>query len=304
MDKLTWILDEKLLDRHDDCGFPRLDDAVKEAGHEIIISRQLAITDIPAFSGQNPDFDEHIKFMNHLSGELKFSIICGTVRFCNQILNSPIKYIPGAYLKKHNLKYSTAAAHYGNLMLNERFILLPYGELRRRILEDLVDGLNPPHFKHHSLFVRPDNVTKEFAGRIHNFLNPEDNIDELGKYQPINDEEIVVIAEDKSDYILAEFRHVIVNRKLITSSQYRRDDRVDIRTDCEPDCEKLAEWVAKHEWQPDYVYVVDTCLTLDGPKIIELNSFSCAGLYGCNTREIVKAVSEAAWLEYTGEIDQ
>jgi hypothetical protein len=85
----------------------------------------------------------------------------------------------------------------------------------------------------------------------------------------------------------------------VTKSQYRWD-KLDIRIDTLPECDRLAEQVAEHKWQADRVYVCDIAQTDEGPKIIELNAFSSSGLYACDTRAIVKGVSEAAWKEYLG----
>ena len=45
-------------------------------------------------------------------------------------------------------------------------------------------------------------------------------------------------------------------------------------------------------WAPDPIFVVDVCATDDGPRLLELNSFSCSDLYGCDFEPIVDAVDE------------
>ena len=65
----------------------------------------------------------------------------------------------------------------------------------------------------------------------------------------------------------------------------------------------MANTIAKLDWQPDIVYTCDIALLENGDvKVIELNSFSCAGLYACNIEDILIKVSEIALLEYNGEI--
>ena len=53
------------------------------------------------------------------------------------------------------------------------------------------------------------------------------------------------------------------------------------------------------EFRPDPVFVIDICKADDGNfYLLEIGSFSCAGLYACNLEKIVSAVSKAAIEEY------
>jgi hypothetical protein len=51
------------------------------------------------------------------------------------------------------------------------------------------------------------------------------------------------------------------------------------------------------------VYVCDVAWTDERQRarLIELNSFSSSGLYACDTRKIVSAVSAAAWNMYSSD---
>ena len=45
-------------------------------------------------------------------------------------------------------------------------------------------------------------------------------------------------------------------------------------------------------YQPDFAYTLDLVIDVKGNvKLLELNSFSCAGLYACDMEKIVKSVS-------------
>ena len=48
------------------------------------------------------------------------------------------------------------------------------------------------------------------------------------------------------------------------------------------------------------MWVLDMCKAagLGAPKVLEVNSFSCSGLYGCNIEKIVREVSRVAKEEY------
>jgi hypothetical protein len=299
---ITWIIDDLLLERHDHVGFPPIDVAAREAGHNVIMKKYVPFSDELLFT------DEDIGVLDHPIPLVTY----GCVGFIRQFQKHP--YVggacPGAYLRHEELKYSKAAAMYGPYMLNDDFVMLPYGELRRRIIEDNEMGLRPPHYDDHKMFVRPDVVTKTFAGRVFDFDTEEDDIYALDKYERIDLSELVVIAEPKD--IIAEFRHFVVNGVVVAESQYRRDGKLDIRIDVTEENSYVARMIAakkitimeqKVDWEPDTVYVVDTAETVDGPRIIEFNSASCSGLYACDTRAIVNAVAVQAWKEFTGDLD-
>jgi hypothetical protein len=86
---------------------------------------------------------------------------------------------------------------------------------------------------------------------------------------------------------------------------------LDVRRDTHPICDTMAQKVAEAEWQADRVYICDVALVDSAPyeggtkqaKIIELNAFSCSGLYACDTYKIVEAVSKAAEQEALGMYD-
>jgi len=53
--------------------------------------------------------------------------------------------------------------------------------------------------------------------------------------------------------------------------------------------------MAQLSYEPDPVWVLDICQLKNGSlKIIEVNSFSCSGLYACDMNPIVENVSRLA----------
>ena len=282
-----WVIDTVLLERHDDgFGFPRIEEAAKQLGHDVYITKYIPFSDMPEF-----DFN--------LLDPGKPTILYGSIQFLNQVKRWRMSLpMPGTYFKTEELRYSNYSPIYGDLMLNDRYIMLPYGEVKRRLHWDLDYALQPPYFESPKMFIRPDAVTKSFAGRVIDFASENENPSALSQYEKILDHELCILAPETE--IIGEYRHIICNRKVIAQSQYRRDGKLDIRIDVEPECQRLAEEVAKRDYQPDTVYTLDTAWTPDGPRIVEFNAFSCSGLYACDTIEIVKKVSEEAIREFKG----
>ena len=62
----------------------------------------------------------------------------------------------------------------------------------------------------------------------------------------------------------------------------------------------MCEEVLAHGWHPDPVYVIDIVEDNNGKFwLMELNSFSSAGLYACDKQAIVREVSAIATEEFT-----
>jgi hypothetical protein len=56
-------------------------------------------------------------------------------------------------------------------------------------------------------------------------------------------------------------------------------------------------------WRPDPLFMLDVGETDGGLHLLELNSFSCSGLYRCDPAPVVAVASELAgkaWQELTG----
>ena len=284
--KVTWIIDEVLLGRHDHVGFPTIASAALELGHDVIRTKYQPFTDKIGSYLEKQILDN--KTDNCI-------IVYGCVGFL-KLFNNWSFGCPGSYFKTKELEFSFYASNpqIGPYILNHDYFILPYGTLMERIRNGLpidYDG---------RLFIRPNSVTKTFAGRVFEFGDLSDHPDSLAQYEPVSDNELCIVAAAKN--IEAEFRHIIVDRKVISSSQYRRNNVLDIRIDVNEQCLALAEKITNVEWQPDYVYVVDTALSNGSSYIVEYNTFSCAGLYACDTRKVVEAVSEMAWKEMKGDL--
>jgi hypothetical protein len=149
------------------------------------------------------------------------------------------------------------------------------------------------------IFLRPNSGFKTFTG----LSIPRDDIQHeincMNQLTGVMDETLVMVAGPKE--LLGEFRFVVAEGKVLTGSEYRWDNKLDIRIDYPPECLELAEKVARHQWQADTAYTCDVALTPHGPKVVELNSFCCAGLYACDLEKVVQGISEVAEREWRGE---
>lgn len=273
--KVNWLVDEILSERQYKTGYPSIADAAIALGHTVYKTKYIPFSTEP---------DSDIPFA---AGSCV--VTHGTVQFCRQIdKHLGNVYCPGTYFNRNVKSFSLFASHFGDLMLNSDFYIIPYAEfVRRRLLPNQV------------VFIKPDSGMKEFTGKLMSYDNFDDEISSMNQIEIVDPESLCVVANPKR--IDAEFRYVIADGAVVTGSEYRWDNVLDVRRDTLPICDDLAKYVAEMEWQADRVYVCDIAYVEGKAKIVELNAFSSSGMYACNTYAVVEAVSAAAIKEYNGE---
>ena len=277
---VKWLIDDYLIG-YDDFEYTIVD-AIKKAGHEIYVTKYIPFS-------ANPD--ENIPYSND-----DCVVTYGTHGFVSQI-QKKYSFQPGSYCPDDRLKCS----HYMQYidlddLLNPEYIMIPYGEFIRRGKDHWLYYFG----KSGKIFIRPDSGSKTFAGTVMPYHDFDHEINTLNKMTSATQDTMIMIS--KVQEILGEYRFVIVNGTVITGSEYKHDGVVQYMSGYPQECFDLANKIAKQDWQVDICYTCDVAVTKNGPKIIELNSFSCAGLYACDKDAIVNAISEAAWKEYNGEL--
>ncbi len=104
---------------------------------------------------------------------------------------------------------------------------------------------------------------------------------------------LVVVSTAKE--IDREWRLVVADDEIVASSQVRVDGAISVSEGCP---EKVLEFgrsmLADICWRPDPVFMLDVCEARGRLRLLELNSFSCSGLYACDLRDVVRAVSKVA----------
>lgn len=202
---------------------------------------------------------------------------------------------PGFYYNEYNFKCTTYFNYYWGDLLNQG-MFLTYEMLRRSksmVFEKF--GNNG------AIFIRPNVGFKSFTGTVVTEDFFVKDVEYLG-YGDLDKTELILVAEPKN--ILAEYRVVIAEKKAITMSQYRLNNEYEENGTHIPEVMKYAEDVTA-AWQPDKVFVADVAKVTDGYKLIEINSFSCSGLYSCDTDIIAQEVSRVAvedWKDFNDVI--
>lgn len=217
-------------------------------------------------------------------------VLYGTIGYVTKCKTA---FYPGNYGVHNNTNVLTYMTNIDNeLFLNSDYIMVPFYKLKKyhKWLFDL--------FNTDDLFIRPNSGRKTFTGYTITRQNADFELSSSMQLTSVTDETICLVATAKR--INAEYRFVVGAGDVIDGSEYRWDNKLDIRHDFSGEAFDLARKVAQLEWQVDRVYTVDVADTDDGPRIVELNGFSCAGLYACDKKLVVDKVTDIAIEDYNG----
>ncbi len=222
-------------------------------------------------------------------------IFYGSLNLASQLQREK-PWVPGPICNFKQLCCLTYYSYWGKHLFNKDYIMLPLLELSRRREEIYKQfGIDD------CIFMRPDSGAKTFYGAVY----PLDELDQELKLmegyagKPL-DEILVVISSPKP--IDREWRVVVAHQYgVIAASQYKKNDKLDEEEGCPSEVVKIAESIAMEDWQPDKIYTVDICESNGQFHFLEVNSFSCSGLYACDPKPIVEIASKIAkeeWEDY------
>jgi hypothetical protein len=194
---------------------------------------------------------------------------------------------PGAFATVEHFACSHYFCRLGEYLLSQRYVMLPFGELRRCrefLMETVGDGGR--------IFVRPDSPLKLFTGQVVADDSFDADLEFMGFYEfPV--ESIVVASAPQT--IDAEWRFIVVGGRVVAGSQYKSRGEMGVQPGYDQAAFDLAVKIAAAGWQPDPAWVMDVCRTSDGAYyLLEIGGFSFANLYASDKGAIVEAVSQAA----------
>lgn len=198
-------------------------------------------------------------------------------------------WIPGVY---YDVPKYDCTAYYpaiGEHLLNENYLMLPFGELVRR-KEFLYQTLGQDR----ALFVRPNRGDKTFTGQLVYKEKFEKEV-ELFDFGQVRADDLVVVAEPR--LIAYEWRFVCVNGTIVAGSQYKENDRVAVDSSYPQEAFDFATEMAQ-KYQPEPAWVIDVCKSFGEYSVMEIGCFSCAGLYQCDRDAIIESVSTVALEEW------
>lgn len=221
------------------------------------------------FSDEPPDVDT--------SG---LSIFYGSTTLTKNVYNSG-KWKPGVWFNPESYKFENILNGYGkeNLLNGDSRVL------------SIDQFISENHQNNELFFVRPAADMKEFTGSVMEFSEIKEWKNRLESTNgPLTLETKIQVAEPKN--IAREYRTIVVDKQVVAYSQYKRDGRLNMRDDVHAPIVLYASAMARLH-QPAPVFVLDVCeLQNDDKRIVEVNTFNCAGFYWGDFFNIIKEVTE------------
>lgn len=207
------------------------------------------------------------------------TVFYGSLEMAQKLLRQ-VNWI-GLFCDLPKLKCSTYYPELGEFLLNSPYMFFPLGDfnnLRSFIFRNLGNNSD--------VFLRPDSGFKLFTGGL---INQFESLNHFlcGSHFFKNDLALAA----KPAKIWREWRLVVCNEKVVAASQYQKYGLLETEIGCPPKVIEFGNRIAQ-KWQPAPAFTIDIAETKDGFFLLELNSFSCSGLYECEASEIVREVSQ------------
>ena len=245
-------------------------EVIREAGHEVIET---------VYDPQSGEFPNDLA---PVFASARPIILRGSVGFAAWAhAHWPLR--SGAF-RSQLLRPSSYLPAYGELAPNSDAVITTYADFhtRRVEFEERLGGV---------LFVKPADGGKLLSGTV---LEPgrslfDAHYAEHRRWPTLPDDFRLLLA--RTHTIFTEWRFVIAGEKVVAGSQYKRGPLLESRAGASQGAEVLANRLAKHVWRPKNVFVADIAETENGLHLLELNTFGTAGLYDCDLKAVVQAVS-------------
>ncbi len=253
--------------------YQRIIDAVKNQGMECI-----EVKYIPFLGG-------FYDFIPNSSEECV--VFYGSLNLGRQLQREK-NWVPGVWCTLENFKCSTHYPKYHKYLINHDHIFLPTGVLKG-MAHKIYDMLSV----NNTIFIRPDSGYKEFSGQIVSKYNFDAFVDsEVFGYGDMPDNGFVVISSPKE--ITNEWRFFVGRDAVISGCTCKKDNVIHFSETVDDQAAALAHEISQMDWTPDEMFVIDICKSGDEYRLMEINSFSCSGIYKCDAEKIVEYASKMA----------
>jgi hypothetical protein len=259
---VAWVLEaEAFPDSHSE-----IRRAVEQAGHEVV-----SWSDDWWGSGRWPRFSEcPVVFHGSLGNAAR--------------IVETLPWRPGAFCRTEAFHCSSWYPHAERWLLHRKWRVLAANAL-------VADpGALEPFGNPDAIFVRPDSPLKPFSGRI--VARAQLSLKALDHGFYYDDPDLpVVIAPVQT--IGQEWRYVVVEGRVVAGSTYAADRKGRASDSADTASWRFAVDVVATLTPPEDVYVLDVCVADGGLRVLELNPFSGADLYGCDLAAVVSAVTQS-----------
>lgn len=233
--------------------------------------------------------------LQNLNGSFAYSMISqyvnqpvifnGSIEMCKLARDflSVQKNFPIIYCTWENYLCSKYYPALSDFLFNDNYVMVPLKEVKKRLY--FFYGI---FGREAMIFIRPNDGDKSFKGALLDLKDFEK------WYEPSVENQLALVSTPKN--IRGEWRFVCTKHKEILGySLYRYQGLITRLPVAPPGAIELCHNILSVGYFPDSVFCVDIVEDNDGNyHLMELNSFSSAGLYACDKTHIVERVSEIA----------
>jgi len=271
--KVNWIIDKYIFEDYED----KLATAILNSGSNLLFyddSNGITINDF---------------LIKKKITESDIVIFHGSLQHGRRL--SKLPYYPGIYLTLDNYECFRYYGYFGDHLLNSNYIMMGLNDVLRN-KSKIFDS-----FKTDAIFIRPSDGFKSFPGQTLPKENFELEFNILTKSYGGLETDILCVVSPIQD-IVEEYRFIVIDGKVVSGSLYMdKNNRKEWSAYYDKICEdqEAFDFAIKMSkiYQPDKAYTIDVCkLSNDEYKMIELNSFFCASMYGNDYDKVVNAVNE------------
>lgn len=190
-----------------------------------------------------------------------------------------LPWSPGAFCSTAKFACTAWWPDVAHHLVSDSYLATTVGSL-------VADG--PPSEFGDRVFVRPDSALKPFSGRV--LGRDAVTLASLDHGFYYDDLDLPVMVSP-AVRVGAEWRFVINAQGVVVGSSYEADGRTAGQAITSThEAWAYADEVAADLTSPDPLFVMDICQTDLGYRLLELNPFSGADLYGCERPAVVQAV--------------
>ena len=213
-------------------------------------------------------------------------VICsGSIEICKLIKKQLYFNFPVAYSTFDNYLCSRYYPHFERYLFNDNYVMAPLASVDKRKW-----WFYGQFGREASMFIRPDSGDKTFKADV---LDIQDWDSFYEEFEHLKND-LVLVSTPKN--IVGEWRFVVTrHQEILAQSSYRFQGLTTRVPSAPTKATDLVKEILKVGYYPDSVFCVDVCQDSDGNFwLMELTSFSSAGLYACKMENVVKRVSEIA----------
>jgi hypothetical protein len=208
-----------------------------------------------------------------------FAVLCST-NLAKKVRTERPDWNPGVWFNEEAYLVSTYAPKAKGLLLNHPTFFT---------LEDLIAKkweVYTEFAQEACIFIRPDDGAKSFKGGILDLQDFDQTTETILNH---NDKNLVVCVSSPKN-ILAEWRIICHRHQIVAAGLYKFQGLITEVAGAPPQALAKAQELLDRGWFPDPLFVIDVALdTNKNYSIVELNSFSCAGLYKVDKTKVFKA---------------